>query len=236
MRARFRRTLIALCVLSTLASARASEAQDLSKLRRRALSSTPGTGAHFELTAFNGIQLPKDLYASSGAKIGPGDGYTWGGRVAYHTGPKLGIELSYTRARSALELRTHSATFADSTALGGLVVHEFDVGVLLAQEAQPGAKTAGFLLVGVGATRFVGDALPASGEVDRRRFAWHVGLGSKIKVGDNLSLRLEARYRSTNTDPRGTLYTDQGGNAYSFAPHWYRTGELTAGLSYRIGG
>ncbi len=235
MRARALRTLFAFCALSTLASVRASEAQDLSKLRRRALAS-PGVGAHFELTAFNGIQLPKDLYASSGAKIGPGDGYTWGGRVAYHTGPKLGIELSYTRAHSALELRTRSPGFPDSTALGGLVVQAFDVGVLLAQEAQPGAKTAGFLLVGVGATRFVGDIAPASGDVTRRRFAWHAGLGSKIRVGDNLSLRLEARYRSTNTDPRGALYTDQEGNAYAFAPHWYRTGELTAGLTYRIGG
>ncbi|MEP7028867.1 MAG: outer membrane beta-barrel protein [Candidatus Eisenbacteria bacterium] len=235
MRARALRTLIVLCALTTLASARASEAQNLSRLRHRAFA-TPGSGAHFELTAFNGIQLPKDLYTSGGAKIGPGDGYTWGGRVAYHTGPKLGIELSYTRARSALELRKSSTGFPDSTALGGLVVHEFDIGVLLAQEAQPNAKTAGYLLFGVGATRFVGDIAPASGDVTRQRFAWHVGLGSKIRMGSQLSLRLEGRYRSTNTDPRGTLYTDAGGNVYTFAPHWYRTGELTAGLTYRIGG
>jgi len=235
VRARSSRTLVLFCVLATLASARASEAQNIPKMQRRAIGKQGG-GAHVELTAFNGIQLPKDLYASNGAKIGLADEYMWGGRVAYHPNAKLGIEVSYGRARSALEVRSAAPGFADSTALGGQVVHQYDVGVLLAQGKESSGKTQGFMLLGVGQTRFVGDIPVASGETTRKRFAWHIGLGSKLRMGTNLSLRIEGRYRSTNTDPRSTLYTDTAGNAYTYEPHWYRTGEITAGLSYKIGG
>lgn len=207
----------------------------MSKLQRRAVGKQGG-GGHVELTAFNGIQLPKDLYASNGAKIGLADQYMWGGRVAYHPNAKLGIELSYGRGRSALEVRSAAPGFADSTEIGGQVVHQYDIGVLLSQANESSGKTQGFMLLGVGKTKFVGDIPVASGDINRSRFAWHIGLGSKLRMGTNLALRIEARYRSTNTDPRGTLYTDTTGNAYTYAPHWYRTGEITAGLTYKIGG
>ena len=72
MRARSPRTLILICVLGALACARASEAQNTGKMQKRAIGKkgSSGGGAHVELTAFNGIQLPKDLYASNGAAIG----------------------------------------------------------------------------------------------------------------------------------------------------------------------
>ena len=57
-----------------------------------------------------------------------------------------------------------------------------------------------------------------------------------MRLGTNTALRIEGRYRSTNTDPRNDLYTDTTGNSYTYAPHWYRAGEITAGLTYRIGG
>jgi hypothetical protein len=236
--ARSPRTLVLLCVLGTLACARASEAQNVGKMQKRAVGKQGGGGSsgHVELTAFNGIQLPKDLYASGGAKIGLADQYVWGGRVAYHPNDKLGIEVSYGRARSALEVRSSAPGFADSTALGGQVVHEYDVGVLLASGNQPGGKSQGFMLLGVGETRFVGDIPVASGDLNRTRFAWHVGIGSKLRLGTNSALRIEARYRSTNTDTHDTLYTDTAGNAFAYAPHWYRTAEITAGLTYKIGG
>jgi hypothetical protein len=61
-------------------------------------------------------------------------------------------------------------------------------------------------------------------------------MGSKIKMGQQLSLRLEARYRSTNTNPRSPLYTDMRGNEFSYDPSWYHSLEVTGGLTYRIGG
>jgi opacity protein-like surface antigen len=207
-----------------------------SALQRRALA-TRGPGSHWELTAFTGLYLPKDLYQAGGARLGLHDRNALGGRLSYHPSGKLGIELSYARTSGGLAVRSGETGFANPSPLGKLTVQQADLGVLLMQEEPPGAKTAGFLLAGAGATRFGSHIEGASGDLAQTRLAWHVGIGSKIKVSDLLALRLEARYRSTNTDGDGeVLYRDANENPYSFAPRWYRTGEVTAGLTYRMGG
>jgi opacity protein-like surface antigen len=209
---------------------------NMNALRKRAMG-MQAPGSHWELTAFNGLNLPKDLYQAGGARLGLNDGYTLGGRVAYHPSLKLGVELSYARARGALEVRSGTTGFANPAPLGDLTVQQADLGAVISQEAQANAKATGFLLLGAGATRFGSDIEGGSGDLSQTRMAWHVGIGSKIKVSDLLSLRLEGRYRSTNTDRNGdVVYRDANGNAYGFAPHWYRTKELTAGLTYRFGG
>jgi opacity protein-like surface antigen len=214
-----------------------AHAQSMSALRKRALAPAAGAGKHWELTAFNGLYLPKDLYQAGGARLGLNDTYTFGGRLAYHPSAKLGIELSYGRTHAPLEVRSGTTGFANPAPLGELLVQAADVGAVITQEAQANAKATGFLLVGAGATRFGSDIEASSGNPTSTRLAWHVGIGTKIRAGDKLALRLEGRYRSTNTDKKGdVIYQDANGNAYTFAPHWYRTGEVTAGLTYRLGG
>jgi opacity protein-like surface antigen len=213
-----------------------AQRQSMSALQKRALTPA-GQGSHWELTAFNGIYLAKDLYQAGGARLGIHDSYTYGGRLAYHPSVKLGVELSYARTHAPLEARSGDTGFANPAPFGELVVQQADLGAVITQEAQPGAKATGFLLVGAGATRFGSDIEASEGNPASTRLAWHVGIGTKIKAGDKLALRIEGRYRSTNTDRKGeVVYKDVNGNPYSFAPHWYRTGEVTAGLTYRVGG
>lgn len=229
------RTPAALALVALLLPLTA-EAQSMSALRRRAMAGT-NPGSHWEFTAFNGMHLPKDLYQAGGAKLGMNDAYTFGGRLAYHPNLKLGVELSYARTHGALEVTSGTTGFANPSPFGELVVQQADVGVVLSQASQANAKTVGFILLGAGGTRLGPDIEASSGSPTRTRMAWHAGIGSKLRVSDKLMLRLEGRYRSTNTDEKSeVIYQDANGNSYTFAPHWYRTAEVTAGLSLRLGG
>jgi opacity protein-like surface antigen len=203
-------------------------------LQRRALQPAGG-GSYLELTGFGGVRLPKDLYAAGGAHLGLDGGKTFGGRVAYHPSSKLGIELSYARQKGDLTVRSGATGFASPAPLGELLVHQADVAALLSQATDSRAKTAGFMVVGVGATRFEGDVTTSSGSTKATRLAWLVGLGTKIRMGEKTALRLEGRYRSTHTNRKDeVVYADENGNEYRYAPHWYRTGELTAGITLRL--
>lgn len=229
------RALAALALLALLLPQTAA-AQDMRELRRRAMAGT-GSASHWEITAFNGIHLPKDLYQAGGAKLGMNDAYTFGGRLAYHPNLKLGVELSYARTHGALEVTSGATGFANPSPLGELVVQQADLGVVLSQESQASAKTVGFILLGAGGTRLGPEIEASSGSPTRTRLAWHAGIGTKLRVSDKLMLRLEGRYRSTNTDEKSeVIYQDANGNSYTFAPHWYRTAEVTAGLTFRLGG
>ena len=210
-----------------------ARAQGTGSMQRRAMQ--VDSGAHFELTGFGGIDPPKDLYQAGNAHLGLDGGKTWGGRVAYHPSTKLGIELSYARVAGDLEERSGTTGFASPASFGTLTLQQADVSALLSQSQEPRAKTAGFLIVGLGATRFEGDVPTASGSTKATRLAWLVGLGTKVRMGDKTALRLEGRYRSTNTDRKAdVVYEDANGNPYTYAPHWYRTGEVTAGITFRL--
>jgi opacity protein-like surface antigen len=212
----------------------AGDASAQTALQRRALQPAGG-GSWLELTGFGGVRLPKDLYAAGGAHLGLDGGKTFGGRVGWHPNTKLGIELSYARQKGDLTERSGTTGFASPAPFGTLVVHQADVAALLSQATDPRAKTAGFMVVGAGATRFAGDVATASGSAKATRFAWLVGLGTKIRMGEKTALRLEGRYRNTHVDRKDeVVYTDTNGNEYRYAPHWYRTGELTAGITLRL--
>jgi opacity protein-like surface antigen len=228
--------LVALTSAAPLALAAESPKTRPSALQRRALAGQGG-GSHWELTGFSGLYLPKDLYQAGGARLGLERRNALGGRLAWHPKSKLGVELSYARTSGGLAVRSGEPGFANPSPLGKLTVQQADLGVLLMQDEQAGSKTTGFVLAGAGATRFGSHLEGASGDLTQTRLAWHVGVGSKIRFSDLLALRLEARYRSTRTNADGeVLYRDANGNPYAFAPSWYRTGELTAGLTYRMGG
>ena len=200
-------------------------------LQRRAL--TAPSDAHFELTAFGGVPLLKDLYRAGGAGMGLDGGKLFGGRLAYHPGPKLGIELSYTRQKGDLKERSGTTGFASPAPFGELTVQQADVAALLSQAVDPQAKSRGFMVVGAGATRFEGDQAVSAGSSKATRFAWLVGLGTKLRLGAKTSLRLEGRYRNTRTNGDGDVYADANGNPYRYAKGWYRTGEVTAGITLR---
>ena len=210
----------------------AAHAQTPTAMQKRAMQGEGGS--HIELTGFGGLALGNELYQAGGAELGLHDGETFGGRAAFFPNPKLGIELSYAKTSGELSEIEGASGFPSPAPYGELDVQQADIAALLSQGADAKAKTQGFMILGVGATRFRGDVETASGSTESTRFAWLAGLGTKLRLGDRSALRLEGRYRSTNTDEGDVLYTDVNGNPYGYDGHWYRTWEITAGLNLKL--
>ena len=210
-----------------------AQAQTPTALQKRAMQGGEG-GSHIELTGFGGLALGNELYQAGGAELGLDDGSTFGGRAAFFPNPKLGIELSYAQTSGDLGVIEGSTGFASPAPFGELKVQQADIAALLSQGADSKAKTQGYVIVGAGATRFRGDVATASGSAESTRFAWLAGLGTKLRMGGSTALRLEGRYRSTNTDEGDVVYTDANGNPYGYDAHWYRTWEISAGLNLKL--
>jgi len=209
-----------------------AHAQTPTAMQKRAMQGEGGS--HFEFTGFGGLALGNELYQAGGAELGLHDGETFGGRAAFFPNPKLGIELSYAKTSGELSEIEGATGFPSPAPYGELDVQQADVAALLSQGTDSKAKTKGYMIVGAGVTRFRGDVETASGTTESTRFAWLAGMGTKLRMGGSTSLRVEGRYRSTNTDSGDVLYTDANGNPYGYDAHWYRTWEITAGLNLKL--
>ena len=65
-------------------------------------------------------------------------------------------------------------------------------------------------------------------------FNFNFGLGAKIEMSEKLGMRLEGRWRVTDTaiTTSSGIWCDPYGYCYSYASDWYNSGELIGGLSY----
>ena len=219
--------MIRLACLLLLVAAPAFAQTKPNEMQRRAMETDQGH--FFQLTGFGAFMLGKDLYQVDGAQLGLGDGGGWGGRAGYFASPKLGFELSY--ARTSGDLKTREGTIANPAPPGELKVQQADVVAVLSGASDTKAKSQGYVVAGVGVTRFT----PSQpGSTEATRFAWIAGLGTRLRMGDRTGLRLEGRYRNTNTDGGDVLWTDANGHPYEYVSHWYRTWEISAGLAIRL--
>lgn len=222
--------LLVLLAVPAGAQTKAKSGIKPNEMQKRAMATDEG---HFiQLTGFGSFVLGKDLYQSGSAQLGLGDGGGWGGRVAYFTNPKLGFELSY--ARTSGELQTREGAIANPAPAGDLKVQTADIVAVMSGSKDMNAKSQGYVVAGVGLTRFTGSQPVVTGSTQTQRFAWIAGLGTRLRMGDKTGLRLEGRYRNTNTDVGDVLWTDANGNPYTFVSHWYRTWEISAGLALKL--
>jgi opacity protein-like surface antigen len=204
-------------------------------------SEAAGRGA--ELTLFNGYYIGSDLYTSvgavgSGAQIGLSNSYMYGGRIGMDPNPRLGVELAYTRAGSDIEVKNGASGFAPAGDLGRLNLNSYDMDFLFYQDT-PSPRARGFFTLGFGWTMTEPDIKPLAGgkTVDSNSlFSWNFGVGSKVDLNDKLALRLEGRWRVTDTAITTStgVYCDYWGYCYSYSSDWYNSGELTAGLAYKF--
>jgi opacity protein-like surface antigen len=63
-----------------------------------------------------------------------------------------------------------------------------------------------------------------------------MGAGAKVDLSQALALRFEGRWRVTDTaiSTSSGVYCDYWGYCYSYSSDWYNSGELTAGLTYKL--
>jgi opacity protein-like surface antigen len=203
---------------------------------------TSGGGRSVELTLFNGYYIASDLYttigAAPGAQIGLENSYMWGGRIGIDPNEMLGIEGVYSRFGSDLNVR-NGVTGYNPGNIGRIEGNAFDVDFLFYQQT-PSPKTKAYFTVGFGWTMTDPQLRqPAVKDLKSNSlFAWNFGAGTKVNMNEKLALRLEGRWRVTDTaiTTSSGVYCDYYGYCYSYASDWYNSGELTAGLTYKLGG
>lgn len=197
-------------------------------------------GRSIELTGFGGYYIASDLYTSiggvgAGADIGLNNSAMYGGRIGIFPHPRGGIEFAYARTGSDVEVK-RTASGYNPGALGRLNIDNWDINFIFAQEMNP--RSVGFFTIGFGwaITDPTQLTLPGGAADSNSLFGWNFGLGTKIGFNDKLALRLEGRWKTTDTNvtTSSSVYCDYWGYCYGYASNWYNSGELTAGLTYKI--
>lgn len=195
-----------------------------------------------ELTVFNGYYIASDLYTSvgavSGAQLGLENSYMYGGRVGFNPNPRLGLEFAYTHTGSDLKIEGSVPGFVPGGDLGRINFNTYGVDFLFMQPT-PNQRATGFFTLGFGWSVTDPEIPSLVGQTidSETLFNWNFGLGTKIEMNEKLMLRLEGRWRVTDTSitTSSGVYCDYWGYCYSYASDWYNSGELTAGLTYKLG-
>jgi len=226
----------AILVLMLVAAAPAAQAQSRAKTTA--------------LGAFGGYNLASDIYTSystgaNGAKLALNDGFEWGGRLTHFTSEYSAVEFTYTRNGSDLELKNnYGGVVPLNYALGRVNLDQFDLNFLMSKPTS-NAKMWPYFTLGIGLTA----TSPKVNAVDPNTnqpidlsgnslFAWNLGLGTLIDMNPKLGLRLDAKWRITDTNiaTDSGVYCDYYGYCWSYSSTWYDSGEFTAGLQYKFGG
>jgi len=196
---------------------------------------------NLELTGFYGYYIASDLYTSvggtGGGHIGLGNSGEYGGRIGINPSPGFGFEFGYTRVSSDVKVGGSYGGF-NPQGLGKINGSEYDFNFLFSQPIPYQQRAAGFFTFGLGWTDTDPQINAPSGKTfsGNSLFAWNFGLGTKIALTSNLLLRLEGRWRITDTNITTSAGTwcDYYGYCYTYASSTYNSGELTGGLTYRM--
>jgi len=212
-----RRTLVlGILILAAVATASAAQAQ---------------MPREWELTAFGGGFLAGDIYSAGSATIQVDDTWTYGARIGTNLSPTFGLEASYARASSDLSARG----IADYTgALGTVTFDQIDLNGNFGSGFYRQAY--GYFTLGIGMTILTPHAADVNTDTNTR-FSTNIGLGLKYFMSPKLGLRLDGRYRLTDTNisTDDYVYCDPYYGCYSYYSTWYDSGEITAGLVYKLG-
>ena len=202
------------------------------------------------LGAFGGYNLASDIYTSSSytgtsaAKLALNNGFEWGGRLTHFTNEYSAVEFAYTRNGSDLELQNYyGGVVPNNYAAGRVNLDQFDLNFLMSKPTS-NPKLWPYFTLGIGLTNTSPEVTaknPTTGQpisVDGNSlFAWNIGIGTLIDMNPKLGMRLDARWRITNTNitTSSGVYCDYYGYCWSYSSDWYDSGEFTAGLQYKFG-
>jgi Outer membrane protein beta-barrel domain len=197
------------------------------------------------LSVFGGYNVASDLFddAYSTASLEMKNSFMWGGRLTAFTNEYSAVEFAYTRNGSDLAIQNYSGAVAGDFDAGRLNADQYDLNFLVSQPS-PNPRLWPYFTLGFGWTVThpeVNAEDPNTSEpiqVDGNSlFAFNFGIGTLVEMKPNLSLRLDARWRVTDTHITTSTgyYCDYWGYCWSYSSDWYNSGEFTAGLTYRLG-
>ena len=199
----------------------------------------------FAISGFAGYNIASDIYndVAGSAKLELKNGLTFGGRATVFMTEYTGFEFAYSRIESDLELKGFTGPIPSGFEGGTLDADEFDFNFLFSQPA-PNPKFWPYFTIGLGWTnthpnvRAVNPMTMQEIKLDGNSlFAFNFGIGTMVEMNPKLALRLDARWRVTDTDvtTSSSVYCDYWGYCWAYSSSLYNSGELTGGLTYRFG-
>lgn len=203
-----------------------------------------------EIGVFGGYYIASDLYnvtaagiGGAGSQIGIDNSFMWGARLGMSASRNLSYELAYTHAGSNVTVKKTLNGYAPQS-IGTLAVNSGDLNFLFRQPSLGNPKATGFFELGFGWSWTDPSDIKSpitSGQTTlhgNTLFNWNFGLGGIIDLNPKLALRLDGRWRITDThvSTSSGVWCDYYGYCYSYSSDLYNSGELTAGLTYKLGG
>ena len=194
-------------------------------------------GRVLALNAFGGYYIASDLYNdnSSYASLEMKNSFEWGGRLTMFTSRYSAAEFAYTRVGSDLHLRTgNGSAFPAGFDAGHINGDQYDLNFLFSQPT-PNPNMWPYFTLGFGWT-VTHPETPKTTINGKSLFGFNFGIGTMYNINPKFALRLDGRWRVTDTaiTTSSGYYCDYWGYCWSYASDWYNSGELTAGLTYRI--
>ena len=206
--------------------------------------SVAGAQMKLEITPFAGYYIASDLYnsfATTGtSNVQLENSFMWGGRLTASS-PRGGFEFAYTRTGSDIKINSLQLNQQHAN-IGRLDLDNYDLNFLGYQPSgNPRVTPFGLIGFGWAVTHPNIDADVVAGAGGRSPksntlFNFNFGLGTKIEMSEKLGLRLEGRWRVTDTaiTTSSGVWCDGWGYCYSYASDWYNSGELIGGITYAL--
>lgn len=186
------------------------------------LSAAPAFSQGFEVTALAGYTTPGGLEHDTRVleDLKLAGSFTWGASAGFFFSERLGVEASWARVGSGVELVTAEASqeMFDVTIdrLQGSLVYRF---------GGAASRWRPFLTAGAGASIF------SSTDVDTEsKLSLGLGGGLKWLPSKRLGARLQARYTPTYLNDKGSDFCDP----FGFCQGWLHQFELTGGVELRF--
>jgi opacity protein-like surface antigen len=185
------------------------------------LAAAPAFSRGLEVAALGGYTTP-EVSARRPNRRGPQlrGSFTWGASAFYFLSPRLGVEASWARQKSGVELTTAEA----SAEMFDVTIDQIQ-GSLVYQFGGADARWRPFLSAGAGAAIFGSTDIASE-----TKLALNVGAGLKWLPSKRLGARLSARYIPTYLNDASSDFCDP----FGFCQGWLHQFELTAGVVVRF--
>jgi opacity protein-like surface antigen len=186
------------------------------------LVAPPAFSQEFELALLGGYTTPGGIEQKA---VGIQDlelagSFTWGASAAFFFSKRFGVEASWTRAGSELEIGTAQG----SAELFDVNIDQVHGSFVYRLGGEP-SRLRPFLTAGVGAAFF--SATDLEGET---KLSFGIGAGLKWQPTSRFGARLQARYTPTYLDDSASELCDP----FGFCQGWLHQFELTGGVVFRF--
>jgi outer membrane protein W len=186
------------------------------------LSAAPAFSQGFEVTALAGYTTPGSLEHDTRTldDLKLAGSFTWGASLGWFFSPRLGIEASWARVGSGVELSTAQA----SQELFDVTIDQLQ-GSLVYQFGGAESHIRPFVTAGAGASIFTSTDIETE-----TKLSLGIGAGLKWLPSQRLGARLQAKYTPTHLNDKGSDFCDP----FGFCQDWLHQFELTGGVVVRF--